>query len=104
MEGEWPHNFTRTVFISLEKKANTMKCEEHETISLIAHASKVLLKILTHQIESKAEYFLGDDQCGVKRGRGTRQAIVIMRLLGERIIENGQKVYACFVDNEKAFD
>jgi len=33
-----------------------------EIISLISRASEIVLKILTHRLESKAEDFLGKDQ------------------------------------------
>lgn len=102
--GEWPRDFTKTVMIPLEKKPNTTKCEEHRTISLITHASKIMLKILNSRIEAKAEEFLGEDQFGFRRGRGTREAIATMRILGERSIEHGLELYTCFVDYEKAFD
>ena len=103
-EGTWPEDFTRCVLIPLEKKTNTVKCEEHRTISLIAHTSKIMLKILTRRIENKAEAFLGEDQFGFRRGKGTREAIAIMRLLCERSIEHDRCVHTCFVDYEKAFD
>src|SRR6218665_3502219 len=35
---------------------------------------------------------------------GTRDAIGTLRVLTERSIQNGQDVYICFADYEKAFD
>ena len=35
---------------------------------------------------------------------GTRDAIGTLRVLTKRSIQNGQDVYICFVDYEKAFD
>ena len=103
-EGIWPEYFTRVVMIPLQKKPNAEECEDHRTISLIPHASKIMLKILTKRIESKAVGFIGKNQLGFRKGCGTRDAIGIMRVLCEWSLEHGNDVYICFVDFEKAFD
>src|SRR6218665_463743 len=41
---------------------------------------------------------------GFRKGMGTRDAIGTLRVLTEKSIQNGQDVYICFVDYEKAFD
>ena len=51
--GVWPEDFTKIILIPLPKKTNAMECEEYRTISLICHASKILLKVLTKRIEAK---------------------------------------------------
>jgi len=40
---------------------------------------------------------------GFRRGRGTRDAIYQLRMITERSIQVGKKVYMCFVDYQKAF-
>ncbi|XP_072014901.1 uncharacterized protein [Amphiura filiformis] len=42
-EQEWPKDGCRAVFVPLPKKGNLKECSKHRTISLICHASKVLL-------------------------------------------------------------
>src|SRR5580698_3327746 len=54
-EGVWPEGFTRVVMITIQKKSNAVECEDHRTISLISHASKILLKMLTNS-KSKGVY------------------------------------------------
>jgi len=103
-KGIWPEDFTRVVMIPLPKKANAVECGDHRTISLISHASKIMLRILTKRIEAKARDFIGRNQFGFRREVGTRDAIGVMRMLCERSLENGNDVYICFVDFEKAFD
>src|SRR4030088_1382105 len=93
---------------SITKKINTIDCEDHRTISLISHESKIMLKILTERIEYKAKDFIGRNQFGFRKGRGTRDAIGVLRTcvenVCERSLEHGNSVYICFVDFEKAFD
>src|SRR5277367_4187123 len=86
------------------KKANAVECSDHRTISLISHASKIMLKVLTKRIEAKAKDLIGRNQFGFRRGCGTRDAIGVMRVLCERSMEHGNDVYICFVDFEKVFD
>src|SRR5262245_27054721 len=88
----------------MPKKANADECADYRTISLICHASKILLKILTERIETKAKAFIGKTQFGFRKGCGTRDAIGVMRMLCERSLEYENEVYICFVDFEKAFD
>jgi endonuclease/exonuclease/phosphatase family metal-dependent hydrolase len=102
--GKWPEDFTKVVMIPIPKKQNAVDCADHRTISLIAHASKIMLRILTKRIESKAAGVIGKTQFGFRRGCGTRDAIGVMRMLCERSLEFGNDVYICFVDFEKAFD
>jgi hypothetical protein len=92
--------------VPLKKKPNANEGSDHRTISLVVHASKILLNILTKRIESKiaATNYIGEDQCGFCKGRGTREAISVLRCLGERSLEHGKDLYVCFVDYEKAFD
>ena len=90
--------------IPLPKKNNAMKCTDFRTISLICHASKIMLKVLTKRIEAKAKHLIGRNQFGFRKGYGTRDAIGVMRALCERSLDHGNKVYVCFVDFEKAFD
>ena len=81
-----------------------MKCSDFRTISLICHASKIMLRVLTKRIEAKAKHLLVRNQFGFRKGYGTRDAIGVMRALYERSLDHGNKVYICFVDFEKGLD
>ena len=41
----WPE-WKRSVFIPIPKKSNAKECSNYQTIMLISHASKIMLKIL----------------------------------------------------------
>ena len=103
-QGVWPEEFTKVIMIPIPKKANARECEDHRTISLICHASKIMLKILTKRIENKVQNFISKNQFGFRKGCGTRDAIGVLRMLYERCNEHGKDMYVCFVDFEKAFD
>ena len=68
--------------IALNKKPQATKCSDHRTISLIAHTAKIG-KILRRRIEKKIEDVLGEDQFGFRRGKGTRDANGMLRIISE---------------------
>ena len=43
---QWPQDWKKSVFIPIPKKGNTKECSSYQTIALISHASKVMLKSL----------------------------------------------------------
>jgi len=86
-----------------ELKPQATKCSDHRTISLIAHTAKIVAKILRRRIEKKIEDILGD-QFGFRRGKGTRDAIGMLRIILERTLEIDEELSVCFIDWQKAFD
>jgi len=79
--GEWPKDFTEVTMITLKKKPQATKCSDHRTISLIARTAKIVAKILRRRIEKKIEDVLVEDQFGFRRGKGTRDAIGLLRII-----------------------
>ena len=59
-------------FHSNPKKGNAKECSNYRTIALIAHASKVMLKILQARLQQYVNRELPDVQAGFRKGRGTR--------------------------------
>ena len=50
---QWPQDWKRSAFIPVSKKGNAKECSNYLTITLISHASKVMLKILQAKKEKK---------------------------------------------------
>ena len=57
---QWPQDWKRSVFIPISKKSNTKECSNYDTIALISHASKVMLKILQAKLQQYTNYELPD--------------------------------------------
>ena len=72
---QWPQDWKRSVFIPIPKKGSTKECSIYSTIELIAHASKVMLKILQARLQQYVNHKLLDVQAGFRNGRGTRDSI-----------------------------
>lgn len=103
-KGDWPKDFTTTIMTPIPKKNNANECRLFRTISLIPHASKIMLKILQGRLQKRAEEFLSKNQFGFRKNYGTRDAIGVMRQLIERRLEIDDDLYVCYIDFEKAFD
>jgi len=95
---EWPKDFMEVTMIALKKKPQATKCNDHRTISLIALTAKIVTKILRRRIEEKIEEVIGEDQFRFRRGKGTRNAIGMLRIISERTLEIDEDLYVCFID------
>ena len=102
--GKWPTDWKRAVFIPIPKKVDTQDCSNYHTISLISHASKILLKIIMKRIEDKLESEINKTQAGFRRDRGTRDHIFNLKIIIEKCREFNRDLYICFIDYSKAFD
>ena len=48
---QWPQDWKRSVFIPIPKKGNAKECSNYCIISLISHASNIMLKILQVRLQ-----------------------------------------------------
>ena len=72
---QWPQDWKRSILIPIPKKGSTKECANHQTIALIFHASKVMLKILHARLQHYVNQELPDVRAGFIEGRGTRDQI-----------------------------
>ena len=72
---QWPQDWKRSVFIPISKKGNAKECSNYHTITLISHASKVMLKILHARLQQYMNRELPDVQAGFRKGKRTRDQI-----------------------------
>ena len=94
----------KVIFIPIPKKVNAKECSNYCTIAVISHASKVMLKILQARLQQYVNRELPDIQAGFRKGRGTRDQIVNIRWIIEKVREFQKNIYFCFIDYAKAFD
>ena len=73
------------------------------TIVLIAHASKVMLKILQARLQQYVNHELPDVQAGFGKSRGTRDQIANVCWIIEKARDFQKNIYFCFIDYAKAF-
>ena len=88
---QWPQDWKRSVFIPIPKKGNAKECSDYRTITLISHASKVMLKILQARLQQYVNRELPDVQAGFRKGRGTRDQIANIHWIMEKKQESSRK-------------
>ena len=99
-----PQDWKRSVFIPIPKKGNAKECSNYCTIAVIAHASKVMLKILQVRLQQYVNCELPDVQAGFRKGRGTRGQIANIYWIIKKAREFQKNIYFCFIDYTKTFD
>ena len=57
---QWPQDWKRSVFIPNPKKSDAKECSNHHAIALIAHASKIMLKVLQARLQQYMNHELSD--------------------------------------------
>jgi len=82
-------------------KQDPMECGSYRGIKLLEHAMKVLDRIFENRI--RQQIIIDDMQFGFMKGKGTMNAIFIVRQMQEKFRAKGKKLCFGFVDLEKAF-
>jgi len=82
--GQVPSDFTKCIIVPIQKKTTEKTCEQHRTLSLISHASKILTQIVLKRMEQVIDELLTEDQFGFRKGKGTREAILALRQVIEK--------------------
>ena len=85
------------------KKGSTEECSNHQTIALISHASKVMLKILHARLQHYVNQELPDVQAGFRQGRGTIDHINNIHWIIGKAREFQNNIYLCFINYAKTF-
>ena len=90
-----------SVFIPIPKKGNAKECSNYCTITLISHASKIMLKILQARLQQYMNRELPDVQAGFRKGRGTRDQVANIHWIMGKAREFQKNIYFCFIDSAK---
>ena len=98
------HRTGKSILIPIAKKGRIKECANHQTIALISHTSKVMLKILHARLQHYGNQELPDVQAGFRKGRGTRDQIANIHWIIEEAREFHRNIYLCFINYAKVFD
>ena len=102
-EGRIPKDWTKSVLVPLYKgKGDPMSCGSYRAIKLLEQAMKVFERVLEQRVRDQAT--IDNMQFGFMPGKGTTDAIFIVRQLQEKHLQKKKALYYAFVDLEKAFD
>ena len=99
MPDEWKTSVMLPIF---KRKGDIRSCASYRGVKLLEHGMKVVERVLEKRIRGMIA--LDDMQFGFMPGRGTIDALFVVRRLQEVYREMDKCLYMCFVDLEKAFD
>ncbi|CAB1103350.1 unnamed protein product [Ectocarpus sp. CCAP 1310/34] len=85
---------------------DTMECGNYRGISLVAHAGKMLRKVVATRLSHyrEREGILPEEQSGFRPHRSTLDMLFAIQRLHELARKKSTAVFACFVDLTKAYD
>ena len=103
-ENKIPSEWRKAIICPIYKKGDRRECGNYRGITLLNGASKIYERILEGRLRGCVEEKLGKWQHGFRPGKSTTDLIFYMKMLIEKNIEWGKKMYVAFIDLEKAFD
>jgi len=100
----WPQEFGDAFNVPVPKKAGAKTTDDHRGVSITAHVSKVMTGILHRRMVQATETLLGHYQFGCRSKLGTDDADLALRLMMDRMREQGRELYIGYIDLVKAVD
>jgi len=103
-EGKIPTDWRKSWMVYVYKgKGDALECGSYRGIKLLDHVMKVFERVLEERLRRKVS--IDDMQFGFRPGRGTTDAIFIIRQVQEKFLAKNKELWwIAFVDLEKAFD
>jgi hypothetical protein len=102
-EGRIPTDWDRSWMINVYKgKGDALQCGSYRGIKLLEHAMKVFERVMEVRLRQKLH--IDDMQFGFMPGKGTTDAVFILRQVQEKYLGKKKDLWMAFIDLEKAFD
>ena len=104
--GEVSQQWKDAIIRVLHKKKDRTECGNYRGISLVAHADKILLKIIARRLSEYCERvgILPEEQSAFRPNRSTTDTMFVIRRLQELARKKRIPLYVCFIDLTKAYD
>ena len=100
-----PDDWQESILVSIFKnKVNIHECGNYRGIKFLSQIMKCFERILDSRMREIVEPHLGEEQFGFRKGKGTTDAMFIVRQMMERKLEFQQESSWGFLDLEKAYD
>ena len=101
-EEKTPTEWTKTYIVIIYKeKGDPIQCKNYRGTKLLEHGLKLLEKTIDRKLRELVS--INRMQFGFSKGKGSTNAIFILRQVQEKMLEK-KKAYMAFLDLEKAYD
>jgi sorting nexin-29 len=94
--GRTPEEWETALVVTIFKKGDKSKCENCRGISLFPTAYKLYEKILKDKLQPIAEKILGEEQCGLRKGRSKTDTIFTIKQIIEKTEHLMESYICCF--------
>ena len=102
-EGKMPNDWDKSLMVNVYKgKGDALECGSYRGIKLLEHAMKVFERVMEVRLREKLP--IDEMQFGFTPGKGTTDAVFIVRQVQEKYLLKKRELWMAFVDLEKAFD
>ena len=101
-----PQQWKDAIIMVLHKKKDWTECGNCRGISLVAHAGKILLKIIARRLSEYCERvgILPEGQSGFRPNRSTTDMMFVIRRLQKLARKKRIPLYVSFIDLTKVYD
>ena len=99
-----PNNWFKMIITPIHKKGEKLNTANYRAITLLPIPGKIFCKILMSRCSYIIESPMSDSQFGFRPGRGTTDAIFIIRQLIEKAKEHQIPLHFHFINFKAAFD
>ena len=99
-----PKDWAKMMVTPIHKKGDKQTPANYRAISLLSIPGKVFSRVLLSRMQKKTEEATGESQFGFRPGRGTVDAIFIVRQIIEKAKEHQVPLHFNFIDFKAAFD
>ena len=101
-----PQQWKYAIIMVFHKRKDRAECGNDRGISLVAHAGKILLKIIARRLNEYCERvgILPEEQSGFRPKHSTADMMFVVRRLQELARKKRTPLYVCFIDLTKAYD
>jgi hypothetical protein len=107
MSGIYPSNWSVGYISPIYKTGNPLDPTNYRGITITSCVAKVFNSVLNNRLDKHLtdNHIIHESQIGFKKKSRTSDHLFVLRTLTDKIVKNERKkLYACFVDFQKAFD
>ena len=97
-----PDERRESVLVPIYKKGDVQECQNYQGMKPLSHTMKIWERIVDKRVRGEVE--VAEEQFGFMPGRGTTNAIFILRQMAEKYREKERDLHMVFIDLEKVYD
>ena len=104
--GTFPQNWKKSTVIPIEKKCNTILCEEFRPINMVPSYEKLLEVVVNEQVIEYVEQnnILSEFQAGFRKNNSCESALQTILFNWKNALDNKLIIGAVFLDFRRAFE